>query len=1758
MNLFRFITICVFLAACINPLRSQTEARLAAANIPFASGQASRSDILAARVFEQPIVTLGASAVGEDAALGDALRGYVIGSDVNDYAPLESFLVSYPDSVYAAFLHSRLAKVYYQQGRYSKSLAASERAWLLSRGNESVDGRRLAADSGADLGRMLSRVGRVDELRALLAEPASQRPMMGRAAEQFAHSRTALWMMTQRPGSSFRCGSLALANVSRTKGASPVVTSVFESADSPGIGFSLYELETLASQAGMPQKAVYVDQTAAVPVPSVVHWRIGHYAAIIDRKGDTFRLRDPTFGEGRDVIVGLAALREEASGFFLVDTAAALQPGWRQATTVEKDSTRGRGQTYGNNPSATRADDHIASACGSGSGMAVATVKSMLVSLHLRDVPLFYSTPYGPEMSFALHYNERENNEFSEAFANFGPRWSFSWIGWVNEEGGGLPPAGPNDYPTPFTLAAPLGGQISYDPLSDTPGPITGPELFRSGYDSSQAVRQSPGHYMISYPDGSRREFAHPVGVTSSRPVLLTRVYDPAGNYVQINYDSNHRIDTIVDAQGGTTQFDYHPTLTRRILRIHLPDGRMGEFSYTATGLLQSITDASGIVSSFGYVESTRPDRVTSLETPYGVTRFRFGETEFFDDPTRYRWIETTDPLGNRERVEFNERSDIGIPDAEPWNQGKLPNMPLRNIRLNARNTFIWSKKAFSLASNLSATSADNPANTTGLVADDYAVAEVYHWLHVSDLSEAILESTKKPGEERLWFNYPDQDLVSERVTVIGGVQPPGLIIDEIDYSDSFKSLAYPVYSDRATSLGSSGVTLPSRIGRVVPDPSGAVDANGAPVLVSQVQSFSYNDQGRLLRERDADGRERRHSYAANGLDLIKTEQLVARVPGNDDPNAWTWETLVEIDWNSGVPHRPRAITDASRQTTEFTYNSAGQLRTLRNARNETTTYWYHPTGQGVTPLTTLDPNARGYLVRVDGPLAGSADSIHFTWDAFGRVRTQTDQDGYATTTSYDNLDRVLRVTYPDTTYEEFDYGFRLDLDSYRDRSGRFTRYTYDDVGRLRTREDPTGAVSEWQWCGCGGLFLYRDALGNIVRYETDVNGRVSAVHREGGSPTTAPATFNYGYDIAGRLAYRTDARGQTTRYRHTRADLLSAIVHENPIEPTPDTFLIYDDMRPRIEALENRQGGSVMSRINYGYHPVTAPTGTLGAGQLASIDGPLADDTLLLGYDALGRVVSRSMPGQAETWQFDALGRISTLTNPLGTFTPGYAGPSGRLTSWSRTGGLNITTGYDPVVADLELSSITVRRPDNSLVMSIAQTIDPVRSLPMVSQEILAGVSGEWRYSYTARDELETAMRIGGPADGQAGDRTYAYDAVGNRLGAQSGAEATKWTVDGQNRYQQSEAGGWARFLFGFSSTPSDGVAFIQGRAAPIDTRGQAGLILPVVTGDNLVEVRAVVPGEGAVVRRQARLTVAYQPVRTYEHDANGNLSAIVAGGVVERFFRYDARDRLVAWGSGQTVEGRLVYDPLGRIARETDASGTAIAAYVWAGDVPAQRRLADNAVAARFFPQGEVRASLGNRYYARDLQGSVRAVTDATGNLVSSYSYDAYGKRSQISGSETHDIGYLGFVHHAASGLILAPSGAYHPGLGRWLQPTGDADNRYAFAGNAPPAVGRDPFGLMATGAYTSADDEDLFGSIGVGQIAGSMAASLIYDSFSRGAGGSSSSRKSGSASCTFGTSSPPGSPGGVPPPSGKPKNREPQRTQRLGWRCPTMHPL
>jgi len=108
-------------------------------------------------------------------------------------------------------------------------------------------------------------------------------------------------------------------------------------------------------------------------------------------------------------------------------------------------------------------------------------------------------------------------------------------------------------------------------------------------------------------------------------------------------------------------------------------------------------------------------------------------------------------------------------------------------------------------------------------------------------------------------------------------------------------------------------------------------------------------------------------------------------------------------------------------------------------------------------------------------------------------------------------------------------------------------------------------------------------------------------------------------------------------------------------------------------------------------------------------------------------------------------------------------------------------------------------------------------------------------------------------------------------------------------------------------------------------------------------------------------------------------------------------------------------------------------------------------------------------------DHQGSIREMTDSSGNIQSQFSYDPYGRASQIAGTgAVPDFNYEGYYVHQRSGLNLTATRAYSPLLGRFLNRDRigirGGINLYAYVRNRPTCL-FDPSGTAPGDSYPSA---------------------------------------------------------------------------------------
>ena len=209
-----------------------------------------------------------------------------------------------------------------------------------------MKGKAIADRAAGELAYMYARLGRMTELDALLKSIES-REFFGPATERISGARAGLSEMKDRPEISFRCGPLALHRIMLSLDPQNAGTAIIFDSVSTTNGFTLPQVAALSQKVGLNYQMVFREKGAAFAVPSVVHWKVGHYAAMIRQEGDRYLLQDPTFRN--DVWVTKAALEDECSGYFLIP-AGRLPTGWRGVKAKEGDTIWGKGNVGGPGP----------------------------------------------------------------------------------------------------------------------------------------------------------------------------------------------------------------------------------------------------------------------------------------------------------------------------------------------------------------------------------------------------------------------------------------------------------------------------------------------------------------------------------------------------------------------------------------------------------------------------------------------------------------------------------------------------------------------------------------------------------------------------------------------------------------------------------------------------------------------------------------------------------------------------------------------------------------------------------------------------------------------------------------------------------------------------------------------------------------------------------------------------------------------------------------------------------------------------------------------------------------------------------------------------------------------------------------------------------------------------------------------------------------------------------------------------------------
>ncbi len=1630
-------------------------------------------------VFEMPLHPLGNAPASqtEDRDLAVALRKVHAQGPNSGLQSIEEFLAAHPQSRWSIGLKLNLGILWMRSGFRERARSAWSEVWNATKDAPAEPARGYADRAVAELAAQLAWAGRMEELAPLLASTATRTPR-GLAAFKLEHAARKLNKMQTAPEVELTCGPYAVASliepnpasatrrqainavksVMRAQGSYAPKAQQTRSANRPALAHDLTEVREIARGMGFDYQAVRAVPGTRLPTPCIVHWKLGHYAVLIESTQDGYRLADIS-GDPTERVPGSisqAALEDSASGVYLVPNGP-LAKGLTALSDQEARQFWGRGgddaeaDDGGNTPCDSATGDCQTSPAGPPSPeMPTYRFHLQQCSLNIIDSPFWHNTVRGPGLAFTLRYVERDTgaavwgnpNGNGIGVSNLGPQWTCDWFSGLVVSGNQI------------TYYPPGGGFVKF--------PVAGGrQMLIPG-----ALSVTGTSAQMQFDDGTKYQFTQFPNTSSYG---ISAIIDQEGNQLSFSYDSQNRLQFVRDAVNATARLTYDGS--NRIVSVYLEGAapaRAASMQYDSSGRLVSITDMGGLASSFSY--ETRSaylnTAITAMTTPYGTTTFARNIPNLNVAFNGKRWIQATDPQGDSQRVEY--RTDVdpatGAPNAvfgpgagsEP-----VTTVPVsatsgyQNYNLNYRNVFYWSKKQFKESNNITDANGNviypNFSPDTAATIPQLQQATCFHFLHKFEGSiirvSRTLESVRAPNANRVFYRYLGQTS-GDNEAGIALASPSQVLVRLADGTDQITSTSFTANYQVATTT----------------DP------------LQRTLTFSYE---------------------ANGIDLHDVRAGVGQFLGGT-----TWDSK----------HHPTSIVDAAGNSTSLTYVSSVP---------DPITQVIHPAAgkiESITPPIRSGQPAETthFLYYTEGSQAGRLSQVwnfagrtSYSYDDFGRVASVSVEAGrnMSVAFTYDALDRVTTATYSDGTYEQVVWN-RQDPEWTRDRMGRWSHTVFNAIRQVVATQDAAGQTTLFDWCRCGALQKMVDPLGRVTRWDYDLMGRMMSKSYPDGRQVL------YEYEAAwapngpainggnSRLRRVGDAKGQYVRYVYNQDDTIQQMIYENGAgvasTTTPGVSFTYDTVLPRIQT---RVDGSYVNTTTFDYYPLLYPAA--GAFPTPSADGSrpgaLRSQTQTLGagstvqvalsqlrYDEWGRLVNSQLGNAASstvTYGPYSSGRVTGISNALGAFSYQYedglqSGGSPRLAKIVMPNGVTTSLGWDTTQDPTRLQTITHALANGSL---ISQHRYGYRADGMITDwttENGPGQAGDGNnlvttrhFEYDAIDQLVSATSV---AAAQylptiRINQAWRYDGAGNRVGSQfqyiPGASAPVVGTATFNALNQQTAAIPSGTLHVEGTIDRPAAVTVNGSPVPTQSGNRFSAEVPAATqpgrGDLVSNFTVSAQAGGQTTTNNYSVLSVPGTARGFSYDVNGNCLTDGNNG-----YTWDAADRLIRitrLSDGAASE--FAYDSLGRRIRIVETSSTGIKTtrrFVWLGSRIAEERTDAGDVVKRFFGHGftiETGALKGKYYYTRDHLGSIREIVDATGAVRARFDYDAWGNPSGFDTSipvEFQDFGYTGHFWHQPSGLWLTWFRAYDPTTGRWLSrdPIGEAGglNLYAYTGNNP----------------------------------------------------------------------------------------------------------
>lgn len=677
-------------------------------------------------------------------------------------------------------------------------------------------------------------------------------------------------------------------------------------------------------------------------------------------------------------------------------------------------------------------------------------------------------------------------------------------------------------------------------------------------------------------------------------------------NKIELTYDTNGSLDTVVDTQGRT--FDVTSNSSGRITQISDPTSRTWGYAYGTTGgaanRLTSYTDPEGKVTSYDY-DTT--GNLTKITTPGGrVTEFTWHTDGKLKDVKRLLDAATSDYAVTNYTYSTAASGDVSCNAGEAKTVVTNPRGKATTYCANPSNDRV--RKTVDARGNQREGQYTTHGNVEKLTIGGTSGGSVYNLNYDINGTDPTqnLKGGDAPAGETFSIAYPDPATTTSRLRYL-----PSETTNEQGTKTGFEY-------DNGAGTGVGDVTT--------------VKDGNSPTQVKA--NLDYNADGTLKTATDGNGRTTTYDYF--------TSTDTPTPPANQIGNL---EKVIP-------PAIANPVSGSSQLGQQkFTYDALGRIATYTDGKNQLQTFSYDKLDRikQVTYTTnSINQGTIDYTYDFDGNKTLRKETV-------GANVTQTAYD-------YDKLNRGTKETYPGSKVNDYSFDKVGNLTLFKTTLGASSYqvlYGYDDVNNLTSLAEPSGSCTSTPATRCT-TYTYdsRDRReltnlpnGVVIDNDWDTSSKVKKIKaQKGANPALVDLSYDY---VAGtkqtvlQQKATDNTTGDVTTYLYDPNDRLKQAETKNGTTVKRRFEYTFDNASNRRE--EKHFNGTSTATTTYKYNEANQlcwERGAAIADPLPACNAAPTGSTTYV-HDANGNETSNSA---GRSFSYNVRNQITSHTSTGGT----------------------------------------------------------------------------------------------------------------------------------------------------------------------------------------------------------------------------------------------------------------------------------------------------------------------------------------------------------------------------------------------------------------------------------------------------------------------------------------------------------------------------